>query len=79
MIEEYEKEVEELHRITKNEEKNVIDNHTLEEIKARVAQSCNNSTLVLADELYNQSVIKQEVLEVVQPQGSGNFAKKSIN
>ena len=49
MITEYEEEVNELHRITKNEEKNVIDESILSEIKLKVAQSSNNSMLQLAD------------------------------
>lgn len=49
MITEYEEEVNELHRITKNEEKNVIDDKIITEIKLKVAQSNNSSLLQLAD------------------------------
>lgn len=38
-----------MHRITKNEEKNVIDDKIINEIKIKVAQSNNNSILQLAD------------------------------
>lgn len=49
MITEYEEEINELHRITKNEEKNVIDDKIINEIKLKVAQNNNNSILQLAD------------------------------
>lgn len=58
MITEYENDLTELHRITQNEELNVINEEILHDIKAKVAESYNNSVLQLADEQYNQSVLR---------------------
>jgi hypothetical protein len=75
MITEYEQEITELQRITKNEEKNVIDDTILNQIKIKVAQSNNNSILQLADEEYNQSLLKQSLIE--QASQPKNFMKKT--
>ena len=48
MMTEYEKDREELHKITSNEEKNVIDNTIIQAIKEKVATN-NNRILALAD------------------------------
>lgn len=81
MITEYEQEISELQRITKNEEKNVIDDTLLNQIKLKVAQNSNNSFLQLADDHYNQSLLQQSLLEVQQSsvpmQDGKTFSKKS--
>ena len=58
IINEYQKDREELHQITSNQAKNVIDPNIIEAIKQKVASQNNNSVLSLADEQYNQSVVK---------------------
>lgn len=58
IINEYQKDREELHQITSNQAKNVIDPNIIEAIKQKVASQNNNSLLSLADEQYNQSVVK---------------------
>lgn len=58
IINEYQKDREELQQITSNQAKNVIDPNIIEAIKQKVASQNNNSVLSLADEQYNQSVVK---------------------
>ena len=53
----FENDRDELHKITSNEEKNVIDDTIINAIKEKVAAHNNNSSLVLADQRYNQSVV----------------------
>lgn len=60
MMTQYEKDRDELHKITSNQTKNVIDQNILTSIKEKVAMNTNNSELILADEQYNQSVLTQQ-------------------
>lgn len=55
----------------------MIDQKIIDEIKTKVAQTNNNSVLQLADETYNQSVLKQSVIEEAKPSNLKNFSKKT--
>ena len=76
MITEFEGEVGELHKITKDEVMNVIAQQQITEIKAKLAQNSNNSVLSLADEQYNLSVLQQSRIENEPTIDNQSFIKK---
>jgi hypothetical protein len=76
MMTEYENEVYDLKQITNNNAKNVIDPALIQQIKIKVAENSNQSTLVLADEQYNMSVLQPTPPDLSNLMQNKSFMKK---